>query len=190
MAPIQRPRKLTAFEKKMKIIKALLEGMLTKRCHVMPIVGDASYTVGQHTANALVLLYALYPGGEPSHQLVKALLHHDVVERFLGDMPRPAKWLFPELGEAYAKAEAEMERRLGIKYKLTKDEQIWLRSIDSLELWVWSVQQCHLGNTNTGYWMSKLYSVLTNEKKTPVEVKLFMQNYKPDYLREMTYDGK
>lgn len=138
-------------------IKILREGNKVRRCHVLPHIGE--YTVGQHSADALGLLFTLYPG-KPSLNLIQALLTHDITERFLGDMPSTAKGLCPELGEAYTKAEVILEKKLGTDFKLNLTEHKWLRAIDILELYLWSVEQLYMGNQNVRPWLQKLYSKL------------------------------
>ena len=54
-----------------------------QRFHIVPSVGP-TYTVGQHSFNMLVLLFELHPS--PSMTLVKAVTHHDLSERYVGDI--------------------------------------------------------------------------------------------------------
>ena len=74
-------------------IRSLRESGNVKRVHTIPVVGDVTYTVGSHSWNAVSLLYQLHTG--PSHNLVKALLWHDCAERWMGDIPWPAKHYNP-----------------------------------------------------------------------------------------------
>ena len=70
-------------------VLAAREGGNVLRCHTVPHHGQ--YSVGKHSYDALSLLLLLHPN--PSMNLVKATLWHDCAERFVGDMPAPAKWL-------------------------------------------------------------------------------------------------
>jgi 5'-deoxynucleotidase YfbR-like HD superfamily hydrolase len=115
-------------------IKAVLEAGEVRRCHVVP--HSTPYTVAAHSYGALSLLLLLHP--DPSPALIRAVLWHDVGERWLGDLPSPAKWVFPELGAVYEAAEEEVLRKLGLFSELTEEERLWLSAVDTLELWFWA----------------------------------------------------
>lgn len=128
-------------------VLAAREAGAVQRSHTARQHGD--YTVGQHSYDALSLLFLLHP--DPSMNLVKAVLWHDAAERWLGDVPAPAKWDDEDLRIAYEKAERGVLRKWGFDEglkRLTDPEQDWLAAVDKLELWLWCMDQVAMGNQN------------------------------------------
>lgn len=123
-------------------LAATREAGTVRRCHIVPHHGQ--YNIAQHSYGAVSLLLLLHPN--PSLTLIKAVQWHDVAERWLGDIPAPAKWTHTELGEAYERAEEELLKRLGLFAQLTDPEQAWLKAVDTLELWLWCREEEALGN--------------------------------------------
>lgn len=124
-------------------LAATREAGTVRRCHIVPHHGQ--YNIAQHSYGAVSLLLLLHPN--PSLTLIKAVQWHDVAERWLGDIPAPAKWTHTELGEAYERAEEELLKRLGLFGELTDLEVAWLKAVDTLELWLWCREEEALGNT-------------------------------------------
>lgn len=123
-------------------IAATREAGTVRRCHIVPHHGQ--YNIAQHSYGAVSLLLLLHP--HPSLNLIKAVQWHDCAERWLGDIPAPAKWTHTELGEAYERAEEELLKRLGLFGELTDLEVAWLKAVDTLELWLWCREEEALGN--------------------------------------------
>lgn len=121
------------------------EGGNVRRCHVVPHHGE--YTVGKHSYDAVSMLLVLHPN--PSIYLIKALLWHDGTERWVGDMPGPAKMYNKRLGEVYKEAEYTVtvawEMFDAVEF-LKEDDFRWLDAIDKLELFLWCKDQMALGN--------------------------------------------
>lgn len=146
------------------------------RSHTMPHLGE--YTVGKHSYDALSLLFLLYPGGAPRLELAKAVLWHDGGERWVGDMPGPAKWYDPALGEAYERAEAKASEAHGFWQDITPEERSWLDGVDKLELYLWCHDQLALGNRNAESFLSQLKDWFRrNEPRLPSEVMNFYKSY-------------
>jgi 5'-deoxynucleotidase YfbR-like HD superfamily hydrolase len=154
--------------------RALREAGHTKRCHTVPTVGE--YSVATHCYHAVSLLFVLH--GNPSQELVKALLWHDAAERWLGDLPSPAKANFPEMAQYYEAAErAVMAERIGT-FALTTDEGRWLKAIDVLELHMWVLDQIAMGNQHVRHMHGVIRKwFLGNEEWIPAAVFLFYSNY-------------
>lgn len=125
-------------------IEATREGGLVERCHGTPHHG--SYNVAQHSFGAVSLLLLLCPA--PSLWLIKAVQWHDVAERWLGDMPSPAKSVNAELGRVYEETELKVLHTLGLDYcaDLSPEEADWLKAVDILELWLWTLEEETAGN--------------------------------------------
>lgn len=128
---------------KVKLATQLREAYAVKRFHCVPQHGQN--TVGQHTVDMLSLLFVLYPG-EPRMNLVKAVMFHDVPERWTGDIPAPAKRANGELGRHIHDLDRRVLKSLGLQFKLTPEEMIWLHALDRLECFLWARDQQAMGN--------------------------------------------
>ena len=121
-------------------IRAARESAQVERCHTIPHIG--SYTVGQHCYGALALLLLLHEN--PSIDLIKAVAFHDLPERWLGDIPGPGKT--GAIADAFADAESAIFTKLGMLFHLTDEDRFWLKLVDILDLWLWSLEQEVLGS--------------------------------------------
>ncbi len=126
-------------------IAATREAGAVKRCHAIPHVGE--YNVATHCYNAVSMLMVLHPN--PSVDMIKALLWHDGAERWVGDLPSPAKKWSEALRAGYDEAQLNAiqhwEMYEGFE-GLCDDDYLWLNAIDALELWVWTHDQIAFGN--------------------------------------------
>jgi len=164
-------------------IKCIREGGNVERAHTLPHIG--SYTVGKHSFDAVSLLLVLHPN--PSLQLVKAVLWHDVAERWTGDTPATAKWSSAELKACLENLEDGINKQLDIPHgsELEPDEIWWLRSVDRIELYLWAKDQMTLGNggaavlvDNLAEWFRKnrlpeacqSFMEIHRQKRTPDEI--------------------
>lgn len=123
-------------------IRATREAGTVRRCHIVPHHGQ--YNIAQHSYGAVSLLLLLHP--DPSLNLIKAVQWHDVGERWLGDMPAPAKFCNPELGAIYEATEEQLLKSLQLLPELTEEETSWLKAVDTLELLLWCREESSLGN--------------------------------------------
>lgn len=125
-------------------VLAMREGGNVRRAHCIPHHGE--YTVGKHSFDAVSLLLELHPN--PSRELILAVLHHDIPERWLGDLPATAKWQNPALAAEYGVAEKRVEQALGLcnPNDLSQEERDWLNAVDRIEFWLWCHDQDALGN--------------------------------------------
>ena len=157
---------------------ALREGGQTQRCHTMPYIGP--YNVAMHSYNALSLLLTIYPT-QPSLELVKAVLWHDVPERWTGDVPTPAKMSSYLLKQHLYGLELKVLERLGIGelfINLTATEKEWLDAVDLLELLMWGREQEALGNTTVRKLVKQIYAIFeTRKDQTPLMVLEFIEGY-------------
>jgi hypothetical protein len=139
------------------LAKVTREGGHVRRCHTFQHLGE--YSVGKHSYDALSLLLILHPGC--SKNLMMAVLWHDVAERFVGDMPRPAAWISPELGEQYKLAESKARKLTKLPEPvLTSEEKVWLETVDLLEFWIWCAEQRQLGNSGCNPMLAKVARIL------------------------------
>jgi len=125
-------------------IKAIREGGMVERCHTKHL--HREYKVGQHSFNMLGILMVFHPN--PSADLLKAVVLHDVPERWTGDLPTPVKKISPEIKkEIYAFEKKVLKQIHPEIYLSTLDEQ-WLKAADMLELWQWCREEIALGNSS------------------------------------------
>jgi 5'-deoxynucleotidase YfbR-like HD superfamily hydrolase len=151
----------------------------TKRWHTLQIIGEQ--TVAEHSAQAVSLLFMLYPG-DPSTNLTKALLWHDSSERYVGDSPAPARRDNPEFSRSYEAVEhifmlAAHPFAFHALSLLTDTERAWLKAIDVLELLLFCGDQSLLGNTHLNVVAGRALNYLRTDTNTPKEVLEFVDEY-------------
>jgi len=159
----------------------LREASNVERCHTLPHHG--SYTVGKHSYDAVMLLLALKP--DASLNLIKAVLYHDLGERFTGDMPWPAKRADGEMAKRLDQFEARARNFLALGVKLDSEERRWLHAVDQVEMLLWCKDQLGLGNMNAASIIGGLLSSL-NHSDLPQVVTEFINSHtwtrNPDVL--------
>jgi 5'-deoxynucleotidase YfbR-like HD superfamily hydrolase len=157
------------------VIRIIREAGHVKRCHTLPHHG--SYNIAEHSWQAAMLLLHLHPN--PSLDLVKAVMFHDVAERYCGDMPAPTKWAHPKLAEAQEDAEVAVLTKLGLlNYPLSLNDLAWLSAVDKLELLLWAYDQEALGNLHVMPCLRALRTWFNNGNNlTPPEVLRFVESY-------------
>lgn len=168
-------------------VLAAREASHVTRCHTVPHHGE--YSVGKHSHDALSLLFILHP--DPSINLIKALHWHDGGERWLGDIPSPAKMYNPELKRVYEATEREALERWeldeGLR-ELNAEEGAWLRAIDGIELFIWCKEQEALGNRHVYTFtrtLTEYFKRLEMDGMMPPPCQEFLENYVWDRLPEM-----
>lgn len=123
-------------------VLAVREGGYVQRVHTMPHLSH--YNVAQHAWNATALLLLLHP--DPSLDLIKHVMFHDVAERWIGDLPYPARKEHAALGAAESSALAAVDQVLDICDSLSVTENYWLDALDMLEFFMWCNDELSLGN--------------------------------------------
>lgn len=107
-----------------------------RRYHANPAMAHLGQTNADHQGRCVQLLLALHPG--PSVALIWAVAHHDVGERWAGDLPAPFKTAAPEIAADHAAIEAEFaEVAMGWRVldDLSREDLRWLHLVDRLEAW-------------------------------------------------------
>ncbi len=162
------------------------EGGHVERMHVIPHHGTCS--VAEHSWHAAALLMVLHPN--PSKRLIKAVLLHDVHERWDGDVPRHATVAHAGLRSAVGDVEYYTRTKLGIidaMESLNAEEQLWLQAVDSLEFLLWCEDQIVLGNKHVETYKSNIWRWF-QDHKLPGPVKTFLKRFHwhrtNDYLQE------
>lgn len=83
---------------------------------------------------------------DPSSNLIKAGLFHDLAEKHAGDMPAPIKWEYPEFAKMLAELENRCLDRLGLAIELTREEERLLKIADYLDASYYMLEQRRWGN--------------------------------------------
>ncbi len=87
-----------------------------------------------HAARCCRLLLALKP--DASANLIAATLHHDVAERFTGDVPWQAKQ-DGTLRDTLVRLEIRETMRLGLTEPRDRTEADWVKLVDRLDAYLW-----------------------------------------------------
>jgi len=172
------------------IVKQVLrarEGTHVQRCHCCPHFD--SYTVGQHVADMFVLLDALHP--DPSPQLMRAVLHHDLHERFLGDIPGCVTAEYPFFKATVKHVESMLRDELQSSgaMQLDLEDSQWLWAVDKIELLLWCEDQEAHGNRHS-YRIKEHVLKLIHDRwpQIPVACQVFIDEFRWDRVKELSLD--
>lgn len=172
----------------MKTLLTAWQAQFLLRYHTVPEQMERQ-TVGAHSYAVCILIDQLWP--DSSKQLIQAALYHDVPELILGDIPATAKWDYPEIKEAFEKAEAKVFQDLGLVFVLTEEEQRRLKMADMLELVLYSHRHSH-GNDHMRTIMKSgidyLYSKFKGEPDFQPVVQVLM-HHNLHYLQPLISAG-
>lgn len=165
----------------MEKIKAAREAGHVRRCHVLPHKGD--YKISEHCYGATSLLLLLHPS--PSLALIKEIMWHDLSERWVGDMPAPAKWYNEVLGREYEKTEDLVKEKLGFSFEISDEDRVWLNACDKLDLLFWCYDELHFGNQHLQHTITHLKTYFEERwEEWPQIVREIVLNYKWSRLHE------
>ena len=123
-----------------------------RRYHANPAMAHLGQTNADHQGRCVQLLLWLNPVATP--ELIRAVAHHDVGERYAGDLPEPFKKAQPEVAAAHAETEASF--RAGMfgddPLDLIDDRgHRWLRLVDSLEAYAFMVTHAPRQRSRDGW---------------------------------------
>lgn len=119
------------------------EAAAVKRCHVVRTIGE--HTIAEHSYHVAMLCWKLCDM-EPSANLLKAALFHDLAEVVTGDIPATMKWSSPEMRDLIDGEEYKFNRINKLEISLSQQEELVLKWADGLELAWFCVDQLMLGN--------------------------------------------
>jgi D-beta-D-heptose 7-phosphate kinase/D-beta-D-heptose 1-phosphate adenosyltransferase len=102
--------------------------------------------VAAHTFGVIAVILELWP--DASGELIRAAMHHDVVESLTGDTPAHAKWAFPKLEAAMHEAEHVLLAQHGLFEIDNTEDALRLKIADLVELCVTAHEQVMMGNEN------------------------------------------
>lgn len=167
---------------KIRQVLALREGGNVRRAHTIPHQGD--YTVGKHSFDMVCLVFALNP--EPSVELIRACILHDIPERWVGDIPATAKWYSIQLGAAATQAEESVQKAWNLEYQLNEEDASWLHAVDRLEFFLWCHDQLQSGNQHVRTSKESVENwFVKNWDKLPLPVRELLDNFEWTRLPEL-----
>jgi 5'-deoxynucleotidase YfbR-like HD superfamily hydrolase len=130
-------------------ISELLNAAYTRRFHTVRDNTEVQ-TIGEHSFGVSLIICNLHPN--PTVNLLKAAIYHDLAEKELGDIPGQAKWRFQDYDKAFLKAERVVNIEYGIEVFLEPEEQLWLACADMLELYLYSIYRSGLVRAEPAIW--------------------------------------
>lgn len=150
----------------------LREAGNVERSHTLPHHG--SYSVGKHSFDAALLLLTLHP--DPSMELLKAVLLHDLGERYTGDVPSPTKWSDGEIARRRDKLERRALTTMGITIQLSPEDHQWLVGVDRVEFLLWCKDQLAMGNMGAATVLGAQIAVIA-QMDLPAELRQFVAEH-------------
>lgn len=127
-------------------LKLMRSAARVGRNHTVPTIRNQS--VGEHTFGVMAILFEV-AGDDKDFDLdvVRAALNHDAMEVITGDVPAPAKWLYPEIEMALRSAESQISNSYQLSpYTLTPRQIQMIKFADLLELAIYSIEELDMGN--------------------------------------------
>ena len=103
--------------------------------HSDPRLRNSGDDTQGHQARCAQLLFRLHQ--RPSRRLIYAVLHHDVGESMVGDLPFTTAQTWPALCAAHAEAEVDVLATMGVAFTLTAKDKDWLEFVDRLDSYLW-----------------------------------------------------
>lgn len=156
-------------------ILAYREASKVRRYHNLEHHGEQ--TVGQHSFDMITLAYWLVPSLLLTRNMLLAIAFHDLPERWIGDVPAPAKDAMPQLKNHLDVLEETVSANFCMDgLKLNSKQKVWLKALDRLEAFLWGHDQLALGNKNA----QDVVDYLTRwfaESDCPETVKEFVEDF-------------
>lgn len=162
------------FETKHQQVAAVYESGAVRRYHTKRV--HQSQTVADHAWGVAMLITLLHP--EPSANLLKAALLHDVAEVITGDVPYTAKEAYASLKAACRDAEQEVEKFFRVREYMagiTFEEMQWLKAADMLELVLYGMSEIRMGNTTMCEIYDRGVHILLTRPDVPEPITTFVK---------------
>lgn len=125
-------------------LKFIYHGGKVKRYHTSDTL--TAQTVAEHSFGVAWLCVLLKPLA--SRELLLAALAHDLGERILGDIPSPAKRLYPDIKRALDDAEQDLLDEAGLDFpsNLTTEELTILKIADIFDGMLFCIRERRMGS--------------------------------------------
>jgi 5'-deoxynucleotidase YfbR-like HD superfamily hydrolase len=125
----------------------------------------------------LLLLEALHPA--PTLDLYRAVLFHDLHERWIGDLPGHLGFTSPGYYAAKRKAEETTNKRFDLAGPdLVGEEARWLSALDKIEFYMWCHDQLNFGNDHVSEALESTERwIEDNRARLPEPVRQFLESY-------------
>lgn len=127
-------------------LKLMRSAARVARTHTVPSLRQQS--VGEHTFGVLAILFEIAQRDkEFDVDLILKTLRHDVPETITGDVPAPAKWLYPELEIGLRIAETDIGNSFQLHTRALTPRQVqMIKFSDLLDLVIYSIEEFDMGN--------------------------------------------
>lgn len=123
----------------------------------------------------LLLLEVLHP--DPPVSLYRAIMFHDLHERYSGDLPGFTKRMCPALRDEAASFELQIGVRMGIP-AAHPDDLAWVKALDRIELLLWCEDQKAFGNRHCSVTERDIRNWISiNWDKIPGPCQDFLKHY-------------
>jgi 5'-deoxynucleotidase YfbR-like HD superfamily hydrolase len=148
---------LQTMKSKAEILVYAYRAARVKRWHTMSYLIHED-TVGHHSHGVAMIVLILHP--DPSAQLLKAALVHDLGEKYTGDMSHWTKKERPDLAETLEELENKVLQERYLDYHPAYEEdQHWLKAADALHAWMVLRENVLCGNLG----MAGVYERLSHQ---------------------------
>lgn len=141
----------------------LRQAAQVKRSHTVTTIGHQ--TIAEHSYHVAMLCWEMYDG-QPSAELLKAAMFHDLAEISTGDVPATVKWKNNLLKNILEDMEESFNMQYGLVTELDEEERLILKYADSLELAFFCVDQIRMGNWHVKLMLSNILNALTRMPPT------------------------
>lgn len=121
-------------------------------------------TLAEHSWGVAMIAHKISPEGASS-RLLLACLHHDLAEKYTGDVPANVKWSHPSLCKELEAIEKKFQEDYGyqeILDGLSSQELAILKWADTFELCLYCVQQALQGNREAALVQNRGVNYLVN----------------------------
>lgn len=148
---------------------ALREAGKVVRNHTMPVHRECR--LAEHCYNMVTLYFLLCPA--PKLEVVRAITVHDFPERWLGDVPAPAK-----KEEDLLLLQERIMTHFELSYELTPADEKWVIAVDKLDLFLWGEDETAMGNRNVEQMQRRLRNWFAEHaNRIPYEVRNFYEKF-------------
>lgn len=127
-----------------------------QRFHTVPSLMQSN---AEHSFGVAYLASTIYP--DPTLNLLRACLYHDLAEDIVGDVPYQVKRDSPELKAIHVQMEDAVLRERGLFIELSPEEAFRLKFCDMLDLVLHCAEHYKMGNTHALVPLKRGAKVLT-----------------------------
>ena len=148
-------------------LQNVYESGRTIRYHANPNMNHLGQTVADHTWGMIAMLFYLHPN--PSPELIGYITFHDSEERWIGDIPFPAKRHMPDLVAQHEAMGKIICQQAGLPhFTISEEDKQWVKLLDRLEAY----QFAKLHNKLSDAWASNNEAIREAAQQLGIEEKI------------------